>query len=76
MFSYTICNNHRRFQERIERLGMNEKERGQYRELLAVFDLACNVANVSYFLWSGTLLGFREGQNVEQHTTKQDHDKK
>ena len=65
VFSYIISNNHRRFREQIERLGMNAIERNWYRKLLSVFDLACHAANVSYFLYSGSLLGFREGRNAE-----------
>ena len=61
VFFYINNNDHRRFQEQIERLGMNAIERNWYRELLSVFDLACHAANVSYFLYSGSLLGFREG---------------
>ena len=38
---------------------MNETELGWIRELLALFDRACAAANVSYFLYGGSLLGFR-----------------
>ena len=38
---------------------MNETELGWVRNLLALFDGACAAANVSYFLYGGSLLGFR-----------------
>ena len=63
MFAHTI-RNCRRFQEQIERLGMNETERGLMRELLALFDRASAAANASYFVYGGSLLGFREGRKT------------
>ena len=49
----------RRFQDQIKRLGMNETELRLMRDLLVLFDSACAAVNVSYFLYGGSLLGFR-----------------
>ena len=66
MFAHTV-RNCRRFEEQIERLGMNETERGWMRQLLALFDRASAAANASYFVYGGSLLGFRETSDAERN---------
>jgi phosphorylcholine metabolism protein LicD len=46
------------------RLGLNETERGWFRDLLIHFDRLCAAANVTYFLYGGTLLGYRRSGTV------------
>jgi phosphorylcholine metabolism protein LicD len=46
------------------RLGLNATERGWFRDVLIHFDRICAVANVTYFLYGGTLLGYRRSGTV------------